>query len=81
MAEVRTIKDVDQSTWSALKSMAATNNMKMGLLLDRMVRDYKELSRKRWDDILNSPPLFTEAEADAMLRSVMKVRKERGFRV
>lgn len=36
--------------------------------------------RKKWEGILDSKPLFTEAEADGMLKEVMKVRKENGFR-
>ena len=80
MPKVKTIKGVDEESWSEFKSIAAKNKMKMGKLFETMVEDYKGKVDNFWDKILEGPPLLSKEEADAMLGIVKKMRSEYGFR-
>ena len=79
MPTVKTIKDVNEEDWSEFKSIAARNRMKMGNLFGRMVEEYKK-SKNFWDEILRGPAILSKEDADAMLNTVKKIRKEYGFR-
>lgn len=80
MPTVKTIKDVDEEDWLEFKSMAARNRIKMGKLFGRMVEEYKK-SKNFWDEILRGPAILSKEEADSMLHTVKKIRKEYGFRL
>ena len=80
MSEVRTIKDVDDDAWGNFKSIAAKNNINMGKMFERLVYDYKENSKKVWDDILNPGYIISEKEAKYFEETVKKNRKDPGFR-
>jgi hypothetical protein len=41
---------------------------------------HKKNSTNSWKEILNPKPLLTEREARAMLRIIVKIRKESGYR-
>jgi hypothetical protein len=77
---VKTIKDVDEEAWTEFKSIAAKNKMKMGKLFETMVEDYKGKIGNFWDEILKGPALLSKEEADAMLGTVKRIRKEYGSR-
>lgn len=81
MTAVKTIKDVDDETWSHFKSLASRNNMKMGPFFSTMVRDYESKSRTVWDRILKGEKLLTDREAKEMHKEIKTFRKEYGFRV
>ena len=80
MGEVKTIKDVDEDSWSSFKSIAARNNMKMGKLFESMVEDYKEKSKYAWDKVLNPGYKISEKEAAYMEKTIRNIRKDIGFR-
>ena len=80
MAIVKTIKGIDENSWLEFKSIAARNKMNMGKLFERMVEDYKKKSERFWDGILKGPAVLSKEEADAMLETVKRIRKEYGFR-
>jgi len=80
MPTVKTIKDVDEEAWFEFKSIAAKNNMKMGKLFEKMVEEYKKKSKRFWDEILKGEPILSKEEADSMMETVTKLRKEYGFR-
>ena len=80
MAEVKTIKGIDEEVWSEFKSLAAKDSVKMGKLFEKMVVEYKKRSVSFWDDVLNGPKIITDKEAKAIEESLKKIRKEYGFR-
>ena len=80
MSAVKTIKDVDEDAWLEFKSIAARNKIKMGKLFTKMVEEYKEKSKSFWDDIFKGPPVLSKEEADAMMETSKRIRKEYGFR-
>lgn len=80
MAEVKTIKGIDEDTWSSFKSYAAKNNMKMGKLFEKMVNEYSEKSEEFWSDILSGEKILSDNEADDMNKIVCRSRQDKGFR-
>jgi hypothetical protein len=80
MMDVKTIKDVEPSTWAEFKSIAARSGMTMGKLFTRMLRTYEEESRERWKKILAGEKILSDEEADAVMEVANRVRHERGFR-
>ena len=76
----RTIRDVDEKTWRKLKIMSAEHNAKMGELVKRMADEYEKRSKDVWKHILDHEKLITDKEAEEMLNTVKKLRKEQGFR-
>ena len=81
MTSVKTIKDVDDETWSHFKSLAAKNQMKMGYFFKAIVSDYETRARDVWDDILGGEKTITDREAREMKLEIKKMRKESWFRV
>lgn len=77
---VRTIKDVDEETWKMIREIARREKLKMGFLLKEMIKEYKWKPSASWNKILNTKPILTKKEAEAMLRTVTKLRKEYGYR-
>ncbi|PIN75037.1 hypothetical protein COV18_04735 [Candidatus Woesearchaeota archaeon CG10_big_fil_rev_8_21_14_0_10_37_12] len=81
MTEVKTIKDVDEQAWAEFKSLAAKNNVKMGVFFKTMLNEYKKSTNTFWERILNGEKILSDKEADEMEKVVVAVRKEHGFRV
>ena len=80
MSSVKTIKGVDEETWSEFKSLAAKDKVKMGRLFEKMVVEYKKKSNEFWSDILKGPRIISDGEAKIMEEAAKKIRKEYGFR-
>ena len=79
--EVRSIKNVDEETWKSFKVLATENNLKMSFLLKMMINEFKKNSKDFWRKILNGEKNLGESEADDMLKSILELRKEKGFRI
>ncbi len=79
MATVKTIKDVDEDSWSEFKELASKNNMNMGKFFVEVVNSYKK-NENTWKELLNGPKLLSDKEADEMMEIVANMRKEHGFR-
>ena len=77
---LKTIKSVDETTWTRFKSLAARRNIKMGILLKLMVEEYERKSKKFWAAILLENKILSDIEAEDLKKSISKIRKEYGFR-
>jgi len=78
--KIRTIKNVDDETWKQLKEMARRRRLKMGALLKEIAMEYKKRPSDSWNNILNVRPILAKEQAEAMLKMVVKIRKESGYR-
>lgn len=78
--KIRTIKNVDEETWKLIREISRKEKLKMGSLLKEMVNEYKSKRSPAWDRILLSKPILTKKEAEGMLKTVKKFRKESGYR-
>ncbi len=81
MTEVKTIKGVDEETWSNFKSLAAKNKVKLGPFLKDMIKEYGKKEEGFWKCILEGEKVLSDKEAEAMESCINKKRKEYGFRV
>ncbi|MEK6960850.1 MAG: hypothetical protein AABX47_06760 [Nanoarchaeota archaeon] len=81
MGDVKTIKGVDDETWSSFKTIAAKNRVNMGALFKEMVSGYKSGSKDVWSELLSGKKLISNKEADEMDKVARRLRKEHGFRV
>jgi len=77
---VKTIKDVDEKTWQELKTLSVRSGVKMGKMLEKLVREYKAYTEQRWKEILSGKKLLSDKEAEDMMKVVREARKEKGFR-
>jgi hypothetical protein len=77
---IKTIKNVDDSTWYRFKKLAVRQRLGMGALLQKMVNEYESKSQAFWKDIFEGERILTDAEADRILKEVAMSRKDRGFR-
>jgi len=80
MAEVKTIKGVDEETWAEFKSLAAKNQLHAGSFFEKMVRHYEQSTQSFWDRVLDEEVILSEEEGKAIEKVVHHIRKERGFR-
>ncbi len=80
LMQVRTIKNVDKETWNKLKTIADTNKISMGKLLEKMINEYKNTSKEFWSEVLSEKKIISDEEARALRKQVLLVRKEYGFR-
>lgn len=80
MENIRTIKGVNRETWLKFKEMAARKGIKMGDLFENMTDEYEKNVERTWNIILNSGKALSDEEAEDMLKTVKKLRKEKGFR-
>ncbi|MBS3168487.1 hypothetical protein J4216_05140 [Candidatus Woesearchaeota archaeon] len=80
MPEVKTIKGIDDETWTNFKSLAAKDNVKLATLLKNMLKEYEKGKNIFWKDILKGKRIFTEEEAEKIEDLIRKKRKEYGFR-
>ncbi len=78
--EIKSIKGVDEVTWSRFKSLAAESNLTMSLLLKVMVNEFRKNNESSWDGLFGEARL-SEEEAREMLSVSGKIRKEEGFRI
>ncbi|GBE19779.1 MAG TPA: hypothetical protein ENG87_05715 [Candidatus Pacearchaeota archaeon] len=78
--KTKTIKNVDDETWRNLKMLSAKNNVKLGVLLKLMIKEFEKDNKKFWNSLLNNERLLSEGEAKDMLVLSSNLRKERGFR-
>lgn len=81
MGDVKTIKGVDDETWSSFKTIAAKNRVNMGTLFKEMVSGYKSGSKDVWSELLSGKRLISDKEAKRMEAVVRRLRKEHGFRI
>ena len=80
MNGIKTIKGVEEDSWSSFKSLAAKSNLKMGKFFEKMVDEYTVKSEDFWDDIRNCEKILSDKEAEDMLKVVRMVREVIGFR-
>ena len=80
MSEVKTIKDIDDETWSRFKNLAAKNKVTLGTLFRDLVLEHSKKSKEFWSTILSSPKILHEEEAKDIGIITQRVRKEYGFR-
>jgi len=81
MVEVKTIKDVEERTWSKFKSLAARNNMKLGAFFEIVIDDYDSHCKKFWNEVLNMGKMISDKEAEERIKILKESRKEYGFRI
>lgn len=79
MESTKTIKGVDEKTWSKFKGLAAENSLKMPEMFRAMVYEWDN-SSDFWKKILSSEKILSEKEANNLLRTSKKLRSESGFR-
>lgn len=75
--KVRSIRDVDEETWKAMKRLAEKKRIKMGLLLKMLVREYEKVETK---ELIPKKPILSEEEATELKNFLREMRKEHGFR-
>ncbi len=80
MAEVKTIKGVNDETWATFKSLAAKNHQTAGSFFEKLVAFYQKQGDTWWDEILNAGKILSDEEANDMRKFTKKLRKRRGFR-
>ncbi|MBI5391360.1 hypothetical protein HZB02_07785 [Candidatus Woesearchaeota archaeon] len=81
MAEVKTIKGIDDASWSEFKSLAAQHKKNMGEFFGDLLAAYKAREVRRfWDDILTIEHRLSKEAADEIRKTVATLRKEDGFR-
>ncbi|HLC22684.1 MAG TPA: hypothetical protein VJJ79_02835 [Candidatus Nanoarchaeia archaeon] len=78
--EVKTIKGINEETWTKFKILAATKRVTMGNLLTTMVKEYEKYSNDVWDKILKSGKILSDKEASDIEKITRNMRKEKGFR-
>ena len=80
MAEVKTIKDIDEETWAEFKSLAAKNRVNLGVFFKMVLKEYEKNSELFWDKVLSVEKIWSDEEAEDMEKIAKKVRKERSWR-
>jgi len=80
MSNLKTVRNVNESTWAEIKSIAAKHRVPIGTLLDRMIGDYKKHSDETWSKILNPEKILSDKEANDINNAAVKLRKEYGYR-
>jgi len=78
--EVKTIKGINEETWTKLKVIAAKNRLTMGKLINSMIEQYEKNSEEIWNKILKSGKILSDKEAEDMQTTLKESRKNRGFR-
>ncbi len=81
MIEVKTIKGIDEETWSEFKSLAAKDNLNLGIFLKNMIKEYEKTSSNFWKNILKGEKILSDKEANDIENSIKLERKEYGFRL
>ena len=65
--EAKTIKDIDENTWTTFKSYAAKNNIKLGNFFKTLVEEHKMNTEKFWEEILFGEKIITENNFSLLL--------------
>ncbi len=81
MAEIKTIKDVDDKTWMEFKHIARKHNVKLGTLFKSLVRNYEQRNASWWNTILNHEKILSDKEAEEFEIVTKRMRAEGGFRI
>lgn len=81
MAEIKTIKDIDEESWAEFKSLAAANKLKLGIFFRNILEEYKKTRKVFWKEILYGEKILSDKEAEDLQNVVKHVRKESGFRI
>ena len=81
MENIKTIKGVNRETWLMFKGLAAKKGMRMGDLLESMIKEYSKRSEDFWNEILSGEKRISDGEAKDMLKTVRELRKDKGFRI
>jgi len=79
--EVKTIKGIDEDTWSSFKSVAAKNKMKTGEMFKVLLKEYEKKSNSVWDVILSHKPILSKKQYEEFETTIKELRKEQGWRV
>jgi len=77
---IKTIKDIDEETWTKFRTIAVKQRLKTAQLFKRMVELHENSADAVWEKILHHEPLLTQAEATVWKKRVAQGRKEYGFR-
>jgi len=77
---LKTIKGINEESWSEFKSIAAKDGIKMGKLFEQMLEEYKKKSDEAWKFILSGKKILSDSEARDMKKIAEKSRREYGFR-
>lgn len=80
MTNIKTIKEIDDETWSEFKSMAAKNKMKLGVFFKSILKEHEKTSKNFWKEILNEEKILSDEEAKDINEIIKINRKEYGFR-
>lgn len=80
MAEVKTIKNVDERTWGEFKHLAARNEVKLETFFKSLVHSYERRNVIFWDKILNNEKILSDKEAEEIEKVIKRVRGKGGFR-
>ena len=81
MTEVKTIKGVDDETWSEFKSLAAKEKVNLGVFLKNILKEYEKSRAPFWKRIFEGEKILSEKEADDIENLIKTKRKESGFRI
>jgi len=81
MADVKTIKDIDEETWSEFKSMAAKNKLRLGSFFKIVLKEYKKTEEVFWKGILDGEKILSEKESEDIENIIKNIRKDKGFRI
>jgi hypothetical protein len=76
--KIKTIRDVDEETWTIMKELAERERIKMGTLLKMLVKEYRKTEVK---ELIPKKPILSKSEANELKIFVRKLRKELGFRL
>ncbi len=80
MAEIKTIKEVDDKTWTEFKFLAHKQNVKLGVLFKSLVHNYEHRNAAWWNTILNHEKILSDKEAEEFEEVSKRIRRESGFR-
>ena len=58
MPKLRTIRNIDEATWTELKSLAVRNKVPIGVIIERVVKSYRKNSEDNWPKILKYGKIF-----------------------
>ena len=78
---IRTIKGIENDKWMKLKILAAKRNVALGRLVEIMIEDYSNRADAVWNKILSGEKIISEKEAEEFSKEIIRLRKNRGFRV
>ena len=79
--EVRSIKNVDSSTWKKFKSLANKEGVTMSALLRSMIKNYEKKKSDLWGIVFENSGKLTKNEGEKLEKDCKNLRKEKGFRV